>query len=225
VEPQVAIVVTEEAPTHKALVSIGVGQQRALLAVARRTFAPYAHRHGYDLLLHTEIPNVGRPAPWAKIALLRDLLRHYELLLWLDADTMVVDQSIDIASELEPAKFLYLVEHRYDRTQMPNSGVMLVRGGDEGEAFLEEVWAQTQFLTHKWWENAAICHVLGYELDPPRPARQTEFLKGTKFISPRWNSIPDAPAAQPRIRHYPGYSPKTRFAFMLRDLLFASRLS
>jgi hypothetical protein len=130
---------------------------------------------------------------------------------------MVVDQSIDIASELDSAKFLYLVEHRYDRMQMPNSGVMLLRSGDQAEAFLDEVWAQTQFLTHKWWENAAVCHVLGYELAPPRPARQTKFLAGTKLISPRWNSIPDAPSARPRIRHYPGYSPKTRFALMLRD--------
>jgi galactosyl transferase GMA12/MNN10 family len=209
-------------PARKALVSIGVGRQRTLLAVAKRTFAPYAVRHGYELLLRTEIPDLGRPAPWAKIAILHDLLRRYDLLLWLDADTMVVDQSIDIASELEPDKFLYLVEHRYDRTQMPNSGVMLVRSGDEAEAFLDEVWAQTQFLSHKWWENAAVCHVLGYELDPPHPARRTEFRKGTKLISPRWNSIRDAPAANPRIRHYPGYTLKTRFAFMLRDLLIGS---
>jgi hypothetical protein len=39
----------------------------------------------------------------------------------------------------------------------------------------------------------------------------------TKFISPRWNSIPDAPARHPRIRHYPGYSLKVRAAFMARD--------
>jgi len=208
----------DEMPKQKALVSVGIGPQRMLLALAKRTFSPYAERHGYELLLHSNVPDIGRPAPWAKIALLRELVRQYDLLLWLDADVMVVDQSVDIASELEPDKFLYLVEHRYDGTRMPNSGVMLMRGGNQTEAFLDEVWAQSQFVHHKWWENAAVCQVLGYAVDPPRPVRETIFSTRTKLISPRWNSIRDAPSPSPRIRHYPGYSLKTRFAFMVRDL-------
>ena len=60
---------------------------------------------------------------------------------------------------------------------------MLMRGGDQAEAFLDEVWAQSQFVHHKWWENAAVCHVLGYAIDPPRPARETIFSAGTKLIS------------------------------------------
>jgi hypothetical protein len=206
---------------RKALVSVGTGRQRMLLALARRTFSTYAQRHGYDLLLYTEVTSLGRPAAWAKIALLRKLTSRYDLLLWLDADTMVIDQSVDIACEVEPNKFLYLVEHRYEGTRMPNSGVMLIRSGRQAEAFLDTVWTQTQFVNHTWWENAAICHVLGYELDPPHPARQTEFRAGTKLISPQWNSIRDAPASNPRIRHYPGYRLKTRFAFMLRDLVLS----
>jgi galactosyl transferase GMA12/MNN10 family len=208
------------APSQKAILSIGAGPQRALLAISKRTFSPYARRHGYDLLLYSEPPPVDRPLPWAKIALLREAVRQYEVLLWLDADLMIVDQTVDIATELEPGRFLYLVEHRYDGTRMPNSGVMLIRSGVEAEAFLDEVWGQSQFAHHKWWENAAICHVLGYELDPPSPRHETPFLAATKLLSPRWNSVPDAPAVTPRIRHYPGYSVKVRLALMLRDLLF-----
>jgi hypothetical protein len=207
-------------PSRKALVSIGAGPQRVLLAVSRRTFSPYARRHGYDLLLHTEAPPIDRPLPWAKIALLREAVRQYEVVLWLDADVMIVDQMLDIATELEPGRFLYLVEHRYDGTKMPNSGVMLIRGGAEAEGFLDEVWGQSQFLHHKWWENAAICHLLGYDLDPPSPRRETPFRAATKLLSPRWNSVPDAPSVAPHIRHYPGYSVKVRLALMLRDLLF-----
>jgi galactosyl transferase GMA12/MNN10 family len=204
---------------RRALVSIGAGRQRALLTVAKRTFSPYARRYGYDLLLTTHKPQMDRPLPWAKIVLLREALRRYELALWLDADLMIVDHALDIATELEPGRFLYLVEHRYNGFRMPNSGVMLIRAGDQAEAFLEEVWNQPQFIHHRWWENAAICHVLGYDLDPPSPRRGTPFLAGTKLLSPRWNSVPDAPAVEPRIRHYPGYSLKARLAFMVRDLL------
>jgi hypothetical protein len=162
----------------------------------------------------------ARPAPWSKIVLLRRLAAENELLLWLDADLVVVDTTVDIASELEDGRFLYLVEHTTAEGRMPNSGVMLMRGGSETIAFLDEVYAQEDLVGHRWWENAAICRLLGYGLDPVGPRDPTPLLlEHTKLISPRWNSIPSAPAANPRIRHYPGYSLKVRGAFMLRDEL------
>jgi hypothetical protein len=158
------------------------------------------------------------------VLLLRRLAAEHELVLWLDADAVVVDPSLDIACELQDGRFLYLVEHDTKEGRMPNSGVMLMRGGEETIAFLDEVWGQEDLVSHRWWENAAICRLLGYTLDPIGPGPPTPLLeRHTKLISPRWNSIPDAPAEQPRIRHYPGYSLKVRGAFMVRDELLARR--
>ncbi len=152
--------------------------------------------------------------------LLRALAERYELLLWLDADLVIVDRSLDIATELEEGRFLYLVEHTTKEGRMPNTGVMMLRGGPQTVAFLDEVYAQRDLIDHRWWENAAVCRLLGYELDPVGPGTPTELLtRHTKLISPRWNSIRNAPAPHPRIRHYPGYSLKVRGAFMTRDLL------
>jgi hypothetical protein len=205
---------------RKVMVSLGTGSQTRLLALAARSFRPYAARHGYELQLHTEIVDPTRPVPWSKVALLRRLAAAHDLLLWLDADLVIVDRSLDIACELEEGRFLYLVEHRTKEGHMPNSGVMLLRGGDETIAFLDQVYAQEDLIGHRWWENAAICRLLGYRLDPIGPGSPTPLLADrTKFISPRWNSIPDAPAPRPRIRHYPGYSPKVRAALMARDLV------
>jgi hypothetical protein len=82
------------------------------------------------------------------------------------------------------------------------------------------VYAQKDLVNHRWWENAAVARLLGYRLDPVGPGRATQLLsEHTKLISPRWNSIPDDAAPQPRIRHYPGYSLKVRAAFMARDEL------
>jgi hypothetical protein len=99
---------------------------------------------------------------------------------------------------------------------------MMVRTGDDCAAFLDEVWAQEDLVDHPWWESAAISRLLGYELDPPRPVRETRWREQTKLISGRWNSIHDAPAPSPRIRHYPGYKLRTRTAFMARDLAIAA---
>jgi hypothetical protein len=205
---------------RKAIVSLGTGPQARLLALASRSFRRYATRHGYELELRTEILDPTRPAPWSKVVLLRELAREYELLLWLDADLVVVDTSTDIAGELEDGRFLYLVEHHTKEGRMPNSGVVMLRGGDPTIAFLADVYAQEDLVTHRWWENAAICRLLGYELDPIGPGTPTALLReSTKLISPRWNSIPDAPAPHPRIRHYPGYSLKARALLMARDEL------
>lgn len=163
---------------------------------------------------------MSRPAPWSKIVFLRALAERYDLLLWLDADLVIVDRSLDIAGELEEGRFLYLAEHTTAEGRMPNTGVMMLRGGTQTIAFLDEVYAQRDLIDHRWWENAAVCRLLGYDLDPVGPGTPTTLLTDhTKLISPRWNSIRNDPARNPYIRHYPGYSLKVRGAFMVRDLL------
>lgn len=204
---------------RKAIASLGVAGQSRLLRLAARSFRRYATRHGYGLELGSTQLDTARPVPWSKVVMLRELAQRYDLVLWLDADLVVVDTSCDIAVELEADRFLYLVEHSTREGRMPNSGVMLMRGGAETVAFLDEVYAQDDLVNHRWWENAAICRLLGYTLDPVGPGAATPLLAHTKLIDPRWNSIPDSPAKHPRIRHYPGYSLKTRALLMARDEL------
>jgi hypothetical protein len=204
---------------RKAIASIGSGPHEPLLRLASRSFGPFARRHGYDLHLHAGPFETKRPAPWSKITLLADLLSRYEQVLWLDSDLVIVDPRED----LPPADFMALVQHDAKDGLMPNTGVWMLRASDESRAFLDEVWAQEDLIDHQWWENAAVCRLLGYELDPVRPGRATAWLERTTFLDPRWNSIRDAPAKHARIRHYPGYSVRTRKAFMWRDTLLRRR--
>lgn len=197
------------------IVSLGTGAQERLLAIARRSFEPYARRHGYELDLRTHAPDGPRPTPWKKVPILREAVERYELVVWLDADVVIVDGRADIADELEDGRFLYLAEHRKDGSRMPNTGVMMMRGGEQAARFLDELWALDRYTNHMWWENAAACELLGYELDPPRPARSTPLLEQTKLISPRWNSIVGDGVRGVRIRHFAGYKPRTRAAMML----------
>mgnify|MGYP000938172402 CR=1 FL=1 len=130
---------------------------------------------------------------------------------------VIVDGRRDIATELVDGRFLYLVEHHTKDGAMPNSGVTMLRTGDDCREFLDLVWAQEDLIEHRWWENAAICRLLGYELDPIHPGPPTRWRERTELISGEWNSIRDAPARHARIRHYPGYSLRTRTVFMARD--------
>jgi hypothetical protein len=209
---------------RKALISIGAGPQERLLRLARTSFAPYADRHGYDLHLMTDVIDPSRPASWSKVAAFKELHDDYDVLLWLDADLVIVDGRRDIVDELADGRFLYMVEHHSKANVMPNAGVMMLRTGDHCREFLDLVWEQEDLIDHPWWENGAICRLLGYQLDPLRHERSTVWGERTQMISGRWNSIHDAPTSRPYIRHYPGYSLKVRTAFMLRDVAVAGAL-
>jgi hypothetical protein len=204
----------------KALCSIGSGPHEALLAISRPTFEAYARRHGYELITSTET-HPGRPPAWAKVPMLREALDSFELVLWIDADAVIVDGRDDVAELLEPDRSLALVRH--GERQVPNTGVMLWRAGEVARELLDRTWNATRFVHHPWWENAALLDVLGYdlpgELDPgvrarlsralrrePRrfKARPSPFSPAVQFLPLEWNSVYLDRAAEPRIVHCVG---------------------
>ena len=205
----------------KALCSIGAGPQEALLEISRPTFADYARRHGYELITSAEI-DPRRPPSWSKVPMLREAIETYEVVLWIDADAVIVDASRDVADEFEPESELGLVRHRRGDDLIPNAGVMVMRGGQFARELLDTMWSATRLVHHPWWENAALLSALGYELpgalDPsrvrriaarlrPRPltlVRPSPFFERTQFLPPEWNAVyPDRPE-HPRIVHFPG---------------------
>jgi galactosyl transferase GMA12/MNN10 family len=190
----------------KALCSIGSGPHEALLEISRPTFAAFAERHGYELITSPETV-AARPPAWAKVPMVREALGTYDLVLWIDADAVIVDGSRDIADGFEANRFLALVRH--GERQVPNTGVMVDR-----------VWAAKRFVHHPWWENAALLDALGYdlpgELEPSRlrrlMARRRRFglarpaasLAGVQFLPLEWNSVYLDRADSPRIVHCVG---------------------
>ncbi|HEX5622140.1 MAG TPA: hypothetical protein VFX51_27185 [Solirubrobacteraceae bacterium] len=212
---------------RKALCSIGAGPHAALLAVSEPTFAAYAERHGYDLVVGHEA-DPRRPPAWTKVRMLQQLLAEFELVVWIDADAVIVDGSADIADDLEPDKQLGLVEHRRGEERIPNTGVMVWRASEFAHELLAKVWAATRFIDHPWWENAALVDALGYDVPrfsrlerllpgrprPCRPARPSTYLAGTQFLAPEWNWAYLSRVEHPRIVHCVGVPVEQRLADM-----------
>jgi hypothetical protein len=205
----------------KALCSIGAGPHEALLAVSEPTFRAYADRHGYELVTATEA-DPSRPPAWAKVPMIRAALDRHELVLWIDADAVIVDGREDIAGELASDAQLALVQHRRDGALIPNTGVMLWRSGEFARALLDRVWANTRYLNHPWWENAALLDALGYTI--PRFNRADRLLRrrlraahpvdGVQFLPGHWNWSYLDRAENPRIVHCLGVPVEQR----LRDM-------
>ncbi len=204
---------------RKVLCSIGVGPHAELLAASREGFSDYADRHGYELSLHTEVEMDERPPAWAKIKLLQQLLPHFDLVLWMDADAGFVDPSIDIATAIRRRDLMGLVAHRTKESSqpIPNCGVWLLRSHSSTCRLLDEVWASTEYVKHKWWENAAVLECLGYQLHPEvRLVAPTRLFRRTRLLSNEWNSIPVDSASHPRIVHFPGAPQGERLAGLLK---------
>lgn len=198
----------------KVLCSIGTGRQRKLLRLASITFRRYGRRHGYELDLRDEVLDASRPPAWSKVALIRALLSEHELVLWLDADVVVARGDRDIASELPDDRFMAMVEHTVGGKANPNTGVMVIRSGAEARRFFQEVWDKTEYLNHRWWEQAAVMDLLGYDPDTGEQVRGSEWSNRIHWLGKEWNSIRDDPAREARIRHWPGFTVTRRFAEM-----------
>lgn len=192
-----------------------------LLDIARPSLEAYADRYGWDLRISTDDTAEGRPPAWGKVPILRGALERYDLVAWIDADAIIVNQDCDIAGELRRGKHLYLVEHHGPTGEVTaNTGVFMLRSTRWARRLLEQVWNRTDLIDHRWWENAAIMEMLGYRCDP-QPAeheRRTRWLRRTRFLDVAWNSIPHWDhSPSPAIKHYAGLPLDQRRALMEAD--------
>lgn len=201
----------------RAICSMATGEYRGLLSRTAISFERYAERWGWDLILSTEELSSGRPAPWGKIPLLRELMDEYEWLLWVDADVALVDLEADITREIRDGKDLYLVERRGTQ-YTANSGVMLIRSSSWSRAFMEEVWKLGEISRdHRRWD-AAILTLLGYGLAPARLVQPTPWLERVQFLDVRFNSVETHRADPPAFVHRAFYDVDTRSRQVTGDL-------
>jgi hypothetical protein len=208
---------------RRAICSLATGSFVELLGVAAATFEPYARYWGWDLVLSTEDLADGRPAPWGKIPFIRDLLSEYDWVLWLDADTVIVDLARDVFEMVEPDKDVYLVEHVLNFSgdaRAANTGVMLLRAGEWTNELLRRTWENDAFVHHGWWENAALLDVLGYEIGAESTSKLTTpgpLMERVKLIDPAWNSIWAFDLPHPVITHHAALPFPSRRRAMLDD--------
>ena len=86
----------------------------------------YAAQHGFELVVAQNLQH-GRTARWDKVMLLRQLLRKYEWLHWVDLDTLFMNlkrhpnEFLDPAFDLHVAKVNPNPHHHSPLNLHPNS--------------------------------------------------------------------------------------------------------
>lgn len=181
----------------RALVTLGVGPHAELLEIALPSFECFASRHGYEVV----IPDVtsDRPPSWWKVAALRAALDEFEEALWVDSDIVIVDRTDDV--DVPGWAIQAVARHHTGDGEVPNCGVWFVR--QPMRDVLDRIWSMTRYVDHVWWEQGAMCELLGYGSWPLEQVEDSELCDQTFFLDNGWNVHRDdrAPVARPRFMH------------------------
>lgn len=204
----------------RAIVTFGVGAHREMLDLALPAFREYADRHGYELLTCDDIP-AWRPVAWFKIAAILEALESHDEVLWLDADIAILDTTTDVADEVPDDAWQALCFHQVPEGEIANTGVWLARR--PMIPVLKQAWQMTRYLHHRWWEQAAVCHLLGYDpaVLPVMRQVETEVYSRTYRLGNEWNSHRDDEAEHPRFWHATVRGDRVQ---LMRELLEAARV-
>jgi len=195
---------------------------RPVLDESLHTFRRFAERHGYDVVVGGEEAIEDRAPAWSKVVLLRRLLEKYDYVLWIDADAIILDDSVDPVSLFGEGHYQALVRYCWNEEECACTGVWLLRNVEKAVAFLDAVWESGDgYLRLHPWEQAAVMRLLGYSVDPARFVAATEWTDGTLWLANEWDTIPaftlKRRLVECKIRHYARESNRIRRHQMRTD--------
>lgn len=153
-----------------------------------------------------------RPPSWWKIGFIKELLQHAAPhVLWIDCDALLIDQG-DIREGLDGYPPLHIAAD----INGVNGGVMLWNAQPSAFQKLDEIEVSSeQFLTHKWWETAALHSMMA------------NTTKGDEWwsLAPKqvFNAYTSEICPETRIVHYPGFSPEDKLKLMEAQIIAIRR--
>lgn len=169
----------------KAIVSFAVGPHVEYLSIARPSFIAFAKRHGYSYLEPGSMPVMNRPPAWYKIPLMIDALKSFDEVLFLGADTLIVDGREDM--QVMDVFWQAMVTHYTNDGEVPNDDVWLVR--KPMIPYLEKIWTMTEYIGAPWWEQSALLNLMGYS-ESVRPCylrESNELYEHSCVLERGWN--------------------------------------
>lgn len=217
--------------------------------IAAKSIAVYAAANGLDFEI-LPMPAMDRPPAWGKIAIIANQFANCraDFLLWVDADACFVRTDRNIAEVVKDGKDFYLVSHQIQKArpspgivvyaERPNTGVFLIRRSEWSLKFLNSIWQMTKYISHPWWENAAVLDLLGYRFELTGNMAdnklEQQILEKVDWLPLEWNSLPclgrmnevaySGEVFEPIIVHYAGVKMEDREPLM-RALTINAKLS
>lgn len=149
----------------------------------------YARKYNADSKL-IEFINKERPVSWQKIPAIKNELDKYDLVLWIDADIVIVNHSENIFDNILEDKIQYLVQHYVDNFVVPNAGMWMLK--KDMLEYLDSIWNNNKYINHSWWEQASLLELMGFKVENYRTnlINKTTLYEKTQFLEQKWNHHP-----------------------------------
>jgi hypothetical protein len=118
----------------------------------------YAAQHALTFCCIRGVVQTDRHPFWDKIRLIQMMLAAgYELVVWLDADTLVVRPEVDVRTALQDGAPIGMCRNDLPWQDLPwhyNAGVIFVRNTGSARWFFDEVW-KAGYVDHRAWQEQA----------------------------------------------------------------------
>jgi galactosyl transferase GMA12/MNN10 family len=138
----------------------------------------YAQKHGYVAVDQSVLLDPSRPPAWSKIRAVQDMFsaKKYscEWVLWLDADTVIMNSSIPLESILPHVNENVDLVVTADRRFTANSGVWLIRNSLWSHQFLNDWWNLKSFVRPSGLSLSGDNDAFGYLVRKNEPSLGTE---------------------------------------------------
>lgn len=114
----------------------------------------YCQKHGYDFIFCEAQVDPSRSIYWSKLLLALQVLETdaYQWIVWLDADTIIMNQDIPLEDIIDK-NVNFSIGKDWNGI---NSGVFYLRSCEWSRQFLTDVYSRTDCLSHHWPEQIAM---------------------------------------------------------------------
>ena len=121
----------------------------------------YAKLHSYDFHAERHFPEGAHPS-WWKLSNIRHAAREYDIVLWLDSDTVVTNPTIPVGQFADPA-FVLIVSEDWcapsgynPNTPFISMGNCVIMRRPDTEQFWLDAEQHVQYKNHPCWDQEAV---------------------------------------------------------------------
>lgn len=143
-----------------AVLTLVIGDKyKSAVSLGTESKIKYCQKNNYNFIIGgDEVYDKSRPIAWSKIKMIEKYLPNYDYIFVSDADVIIMNDDIKIESFIEKYmnQKILLVSKDW---QNINTGNIIIKNCDEIYSLMKNIWKQTQFLNHGWWEQAAFIHL------------------------------------------------------------------
>ena len=179
-----------------------------LYRMSHKTFRAYAKKHGYDFkpmwyddvdvkrwpgLISGREPrwehDHSRTHPyWLKIPCIIETLEKYDVVVLMDSDCLILDDSVDIASVVH--RSIALAEVDGWGGKVVSSAVSVTHRSEVSQMFWNDAWSCDAYLENTGWaDNANIAYLLGWSLNAPwHRVRESKYMPHFHDLGTEWNA-------------------------------------